>query len=335
MGVMSYETLENTVRRAFAFADGSISFAFQGGEPTLAGADFYTEFLELERKYNSRGIRVQNTIQTNGLALDGQIMDVFRKGNFLVGVSFDGMPELHNKLRLSADRGPTADKVEKTFSALSHRGIDFNVLCVVNKYVAENAEACFRYLAKYKYIQYIACLNPFDGKARSWSLTPELYANFLIKSFDLYYTAFKSGNYVSVRNFDNYIGILLGREPENCAMCGRCGQYFLIEADGSVYPCDFYVLDEWKIGNINNSSFFRLAKADTVQRFIGTSLYVSPECKGCKWYGLCRGGCRRDREPFQNDLPALNKWCISYKKLFEYAYPRMCEMARILSRDKV
>ena len=175
-------------------------------------------------------------------------------------------------------------------------------------------------------------IDPFDGRPSDYSLSPEAYGAFLKTTFDAYYAAFCRGRPVSVRNFDNYLGILMGLPPENCGQCGRCGQYFLIEADGGVYPCDFYVLDNWRIGNINDSSFFSLAKSPVGEEFRALSLLRRAECESCEWYGLCRGGCRRDREPFENGLPGLNRWCESYKALFEYAFPRMREMAEAIRR---
>lgn len=331
LGRMSAQTLENLVRRALAYADDHISFAFQGGEPSLAGADFYKLLLELEKKYNSRGISIQNSIQTNGYNINDELLEILKRGEFLVGVSFDGTPEIHNKLRIDRDGNGTADTVKKTIDKLSRLDIDFNILCVVNRYVAEQAKKTFSFLEKYKYIQYIPCLDPFDGAQYDFSLTPEMYAEFSIQTFELYYKALKAGKPVSVRNFDNYISVLLGMPPENCGMCGRCGQYYLIEADGGVYPCDFYVLDQWNIGNINDASFFKLAKSEIGQKFRNDSLHISTECVSCKWFTLCKGGCRRDREPFRDGLPLLNKWCKSYKMFFESCEDKLKDIADFVS----
>lgn len=333
MGIMSYETLENTVRRAFAYADGSVSIAFQGGEPTLAGAAFFQKLVELEKKYNARGIRVMNSVQTNGYEISDELIALFARERFLVGVSYDGTAETHDRMRVDRAGQATSQRIEQTIRRLGEAGVAFNILCVVNEYVAAQAERVFRNLERYKFIQYIPCISPFDGSMPEFSLKAESYTEFLKKSFDLYYESFRKGSRVSIRNFDNYLSILLGMPPENCGMSGRCAQYYLIEADGGVYPCDFYVLDEWKMGNINDSAFFKLAKSPVAAKFREDSLHISQECRQCEWYGLCRGGCRRDREPFENGLPVLNKWCECYKALFAYAYPRMREMAETLARE--
>ena len=328
MGKMSDETLENLVRKALRYADTSATFAFQGGEPTLAGVDFFRKLIEYQKQYNSHGVMIQNAIQTNACSLDNELLDFLAQEHFLVGVSFDGTPEIHDKMRLGASGEPTSAAVENTIKKLQERKIDFNILCVVNKYVAQHPVECFHYLKRYRFIQYIACLDNFDSSPSEHSLTVEDYTAFLKKTFNLYYEEYKKGKFVSIRNFDNYLGILAGYEPENCAMCGRCAQYFLVEADGGVYPCDFYVLDRWYMGNINDSSFFKLRQSPVAAEFAKASLQTDPSCRDCKWYVLCRGGCRRDREPVVNNVPALNKWCSCYKELFDYAFPRMQEMAK-------
>lgn len=121
---------------------------------------------------------------------------------------------------------------------------------------------------------------------------------------------------------------MLGAQPENCAMCGQCACYYLIEADGNVYPCDFYALDAYNMGNIRHDSFFKLEKSPVGEAFRETSRHVSKECQRCPWYALCRGGCRRDREPLTNGRPQLNRWCPSYRHLFEQCFPQMQIMAR-------
>ena len=332
LGKMSEETLDNLVRRAMRYAVGSVTFLFQGGEPTLAGLEFFQKLVYYQISYNSRKIAVHNAIQTNGYFLDDALLDFLAQEHFLVGVSFDGTPLIHDRMRITPAGQGTSAAIENTIQRLRQKDIEFNILCVVNRYVAQHPKECFQYLRQYNYIQYIACLDDFDGTVTDYSLTASDYTAFLKETFDLYYQAFCEGKFVSIRNFDNYLGILAGSEPENCAMCGRCAKYYLIEADGGVYPCDFYVLDEWKMGNINDSSFFKLSKSPVAAEFTEVSLHIDQACKKCQWYYLCRGGCRRDREPVIAGIPNLNKWCSCYQELFAYALPRMQEMVKKMIR---
>lgn len=332
--MMQPALLELLVRRALAYADGVCSFAFQGGEPTLAGVAFYEKLIEYQKKYNTRGLRIQNSIQTNGYEMPGALLDLLARERFLVGVSFDGTPHLHDRLRPDADGKGTSKRVLDTIRCLSEKGVDFNILTVVNEYVAHSAEAVFAFMKKYRYLQYIACLDGFDEMPTAYSLTPQTYGAFLKQTFDLYEQAYYEKQPVSIRLFDNYLGMLMGQQPENCAMGSGCGRYYLIEGDGSVYPCDFYVLDKWRMGNIQTDSFFRLEKSEAGTAFIATSTYTSPKCRACPWHGLCRGGCRRDCEPFVAGNSGPNKWCESYCTLFDYAYARMRAMAQaIAERD--
>lgn len=333
MGRMSEETLETLVRRAMRYAEGSVSFAFQGGEPTLAGAEFYRQFVSYTKKYNSKGLRVDKAIQSNGFDISDELMDIFAEENFLVGISMDGTELLHDKMRIDTAGQGSYQRVKATAERLRAKGVEFNILCVVNEYVARQAEEVFDALAPYGFIQFIPCLDELDGRKRDWSLSQCSYTDFLKKTFDRYYAAYKKGRPVSVRNFDNYIGIILGLKPENCGMSGRCAQYYLVEADGSVYPCDFYVLDQWRMGNVREDSFFTLAKSPVAERFRQDSLHVDNKCRGCRWYPLCRGGCRREREPFADGLPVLNKWCSCYAAFFEYSFSRMREMAENIAKS--
>ena len=330
MGHMDDSTLERLVRRTMRYGDGQASFCFQGGEPSLAGLAFFQKLVRYQKMYNGKGLRVSNAVQTNGYALSDAMIDFFVQEGFLIGVSFDGTPEIHDRLRVDAAGRGTSGRVLDAIKRLEAKGADFNVLCVVSRYVAEQPEEVFRFLEPFGYIQYIACMDDLDGSPRDFSLTAEDYGKFLKKSFDLYYESWKKGRFVSIRNFDNYLAILAGGQPESCGMSGSCSRYFLAEADGGVYPCDFYVLDQWRMGNVNDSSFFALAQSPVAEKFVEESRYVSGECRSCRWHFLCRGGCKRDREPFVDGRPGSNKWCAAFRELFVYAYPRMREMAEEL-----
>ncbi len=328
MGMMSLDTLETVIRQAFEYADNFVSFVFQGGEPTLAGLDFYRELILLQRKYNTKNIKVNNSIQTNGYIIDNEWARFFAENGFLVGLSLDGTKEAHDSLRVDEKGQGTFTRTVKAADILQKNGVDFNILCVVNNFVARYPKKVYDQLKKYKYVQFIACLDPVDGEKTRFSLSEDRYANFLKQTFDLYYADFMSGNPVSIRNFDNYIGILLGQPPESCAMNGFCTCYCVIEADGSVYPCDFYVFDEWKLGNVLENTFGEMIGSGTAKNFVEKSKFVCDECKSCQYYNLCRGGCRREREPFTDGHPILNRHCQAYRKFFADSAGKMLDMAR-------
>lgn len=334
-GMMSIDTLESVVKRAFEYATDYVGFAFQGGEPTLAGMDFYKKLIEFQRKYNTKKIKIHNAIQTNGYLIDDEWASFLAENGFLVGLSLDGTKEAHNSLRVDANGEGTYNRVIKAAEVLERNKVEFNILCVVNNFVARYPRKVYEQLKKYKYIQFIACLDGFDGEKTPYSLTQERYSNFLIQTFDLYYRDIMNGDFVSVRNFDNYINILLGRPPESCAMNGYCTCYCVVEGDGSVYPCDFYVLDEWKIGNVITDSLEDMIRSDTAKRFVEQSYHISDGCKVCRFYKLCRGGCRREREPFVGGYPGINNFCQSYKAFFDSSMEKLSEIARMIKINSI
>lgn len=156
----------------------------------------------------------------------------------------------------------------------------------------------------------------------TYSLTPKLYSEFLKDLFDLWYLDVSKGNMVYNRYFENILLMLTGRPPESCGMTGVCNKQYTIEADGSVYPCDFYVLDEWRLGNLVTQSIEDIDKAREDNRFIETSYCVHEDCRQCKWLNICRGGCRRDRMPMQDGILDKNYYCEAYYEFFEYSYSR-------------
>jgi len=316
-GFMSLACLETLVKRAMAYAEGFASFAFQGGEPTLAGLDFYKSLIAFQKKY-AKGIPVYNSIQTNGGLIDDEWAEFFHENHFLVGLSLDGDEETHNLYRKDADGEGTYGNTVRAAEILEKHNVEFNILTVVNNDVASRPRETYETLRKYRFLQFIPCIDDFGTLERRFSPEPKAYGNFLIETFKLYKKDIENGSYVSVRTFDNYIQMLLGKRPESCSMNGRCTCYFVIEGNGDVYPCDFYVLDEWKLGSILSVDFRSLLKTDRASSFVSSSVYMHPECRTCRFFTLCRGGCRRDREPFDgNGKPALNRYCESYRMFFE------------------
>lgn len=329
-GVMDDATLEALVRRAFAYADGTLHFAFQGGEPTLAGLSFYEKLLALQRKYNARGVQVHNAIQTNGLLIDDAFAAFFAKHRFLVGLSMDGAQAVHDQLRPDAKGQGTYHQVLRAAKLLQKHQAECNILCVVTEQVARQPRETFEALAPFGYMQFVPCLDGFDQPADCYSLTPDRYGHFLLETFELYEHAFQGGKPISIRDFDNYLQMIAGYPPERCGMSGRCGASYVVEADGGVYPCDFYVVDDWRMGSIREESFFRIAQSPAGKAFMASSVPLHPQCGTCEWFWLCRGGCRREREPFVEGKPALRGLCEGYRVFFEGTIDRMRAMSRAL-----
>jgi len=294
---MTKEILEMTVRRSMAYADGEITFVFQGGEPTLAGVDFYRSFNQFLNMYNTRALHIHKSIQTNGYEMSDEMISLLAENHFLVGISLDGTQDTHDCFRKNNHGQGTYRQIKKNIIRLERANIEYNILCVLNRCVAENAEDVLKELWAFRYLQFIPCMDGLDGESASFTLTNEAYARFLEASFQRYEQAFQRGEPVSIRQFDNWIRILLGFPPENCAMRGRCSVNFLIESNGDVYPCDFYALDQWKLGNVHEQSFRQMLRTPVSADFVNGSVIIPACCQSCRWYPLCRNGCRRERDP--------------------------------------
>ena len=334
-GMMTLETLELLVKKALSECTGICSFGFQGGEPTLAGLGFYKKLIDFQKEYNVNHIKINNSIQTNGITINEEWAVFLKENNFLAGLSLDGYSDVHNSLRVDANNEYTYNRVMKAAALFNKYGVEYNILCVVNNFVAKHSERIIQFFEKnnFRYLQFIPCIDDLDANKENYSLDNKRYLDFLKITFNHYYYDVMSGNAISIRNFDNWIGILMGRPPESCGMLGRCGCYFTVEGDGSVYPCDFYVLDKWRLGLLTENTFAEMLAGKTSKEFIESSTPVDEKCKSCNWYNLCRGGCRRYREPFSKGTPSLNIFCEAYYEFFSFAYDKMINIVKKISNQ--
>lgn len=330
-GFMTNETAENLIIKSLAFTSRQITYMFQGGEPTLVGLDFYKFFVECANKNNKKNIKIHYAIQTNGYALDEEWAKFFHDNKFLVGLSVDGTKELHDLYRIDASGNGTFNRIIKCANMLEKNEVDFNILTVVTNALARRPEAVYNFYKKqgWKYLQFIPCLNPIDETQEKfdYTLTPERYGQFMIRIFDLWVRDVKEGNAPSIRQFENYIMMLRGMPPESCGFSGICTMQNVIEADGSVYPCDFYVLDELKLGNININSFDELNKKRKELQFIESSAKKPDECKSCEYFPICRNGCKRYCEPIVDGTPQKNFLCKAYKEFFKHSVPTLYRLS--------
>ncbi len=333
--MMRPETLEAVVRKSLDFAEGRCTFGFQGGEPTLAGLDFFRNFIALVGEHNRKNLPVDFALQTNGLLLDEAWADFFRENNFLVGVSLDGIREIHDAVRRDAAGAGTHARVLRSIRLLEEKKAQYNILTVVTAQTARHIQKTYRFLMKngFAYQQYIPCLDPLgvERGGAAHSLTPETYGDFLVKLFDVWIADVAAGKFVSIRFFENLTGMMLGHPPESCGMSGRCVVQHVVESDGSVYPCDFYMLDEYRLGNLAEDSFEDLHRREREIGFIAESLAVEEACKGCEWFPLCRGGCRRDRQGVALHEVGGNHYCASFRRFFAHAAPRLAALLRSLT----
>lgn len=316
-GKMSEETAEILIKKALRYADGcNVAFAFQGGEPTLAGLDFFRYFTEKVREVNIKNSTIFYSLQTNGINLDKEWAQFFYENGFLVGLSLDGDFD-GNKFRKRPSGQNAFYKIITAAEILKKYNVDFNILTVLTGFCAENGERIYKFFRSkgYRYLQFIPCLRPFGSDEKSeLYMTSEQYADFLIRVFNLYVKDYVTGNYMSIRQFDNWVRVYLRQQPEQCGILGFCSHQFVSEANGNIYPCDFYCTDEYLLGNINETDFMTMEKSRIAVSFIKESLKVPEKCKKCNVYPLCRaGGCKRTCES--------EDYCTAYKKFFNSCLP--------------
>lgn len=333
-GFMLLETLEILIQKALAYADHQCTIAFQGGEPTLIGLPFFEQVVKLVEQYNTKKVKVQYALQTNGYKLSKEWAEFFFKHGFLIGLSIDGTVHSHDCHRQTPAGKGTFSEIMNTSAMFNNYKVDYNVLTVVNRRTAISIRNIYRFYKKnnFNYLQFIPCLDPFDETSgvETYSLSPEAYGRFLCELFDLWYEDFINGYMISIRNFDNYLSMLVGYPPESCDMYGQCGIQHVVESDGSIYPCDFFVLDNYRLGNVHTHDFSDFQLNRTNLKFIEESVITNDTCKKCSYYFLCRGGCKRHRMMADSSNFQSNYFCSSFQMFFAHAQDRLVKISTIL-----
>lgn len=322
-GTLTEELTEIFVQKLFKEQPASVSIALQGGEPVLWGEARCLNLIRLAEKYNTRKVPVSYSIQTNGFRLTEEFVQIFKNHHFLVGVSLDGTRSIHDLWRKDSSGNGTFAQVLKNIKRLRDEQIDYNILSVVTKESVPAAEKIFRFYLSIgaDHLQFLPCMEaPGGGFCEAGDkLNAAEYGEFLVRLYELWEEEFYKGNYISIRRFDNYLYLLKGEEPESCAMSGSCGSNLVMEADGSFYPCDFYVTDRYYLGNIKDRALGELLKAGEAFRREERGL---TGCSGCKYLSLCRGGCKRDLV-CRPDGTVFNRYCASYRHFFDKTLTRM------------
>jgi len=326
---MSDEVLRELIAQSTALSPDGVSFCWQGGEPTLAGLEFYEKVIEYERLFGLPGQRIENSLQTNGILIDERWARFLAQNGFLVGVSLDGPKEFHDYYRKGPSGEPSYERVMRGIRWLREFNVDFNILVLLNDRNVKHPHELYRFLVDngFHYLQFIPCVerNPRTGKPAEYSITPEEYGRFLCAIFDVWIRDFPR---VYVRTFDELLlAYVRGEEPSLCLFRRECGSYLVVEYNGDVYPCDFYVEPKWLLGNIMEQSLDEILASERFLEFKRRKVGLARKCKGCPWLWLCHGGCPRHWEMFGLDH---NYFCRSYKMFFEYSHQRFLKLKRLV-----
>lgn len=328
---MKDNTVEEVIKKVLEKATSMCTIAYQGGEPTLRGIEFFRKTLEYEKKHNINNVKIIHSLQTNGYLIDEEWAKFLSENNFLVGISLDGIKETHDLYRTDYNSMGTFDKIMDAIGILKEHNVEFNILTVVNKNIVYNIHKIYSFYKKnnFKYLQFIPCIDPIgkDPGKINYSITPQDYAYFLINLFDLWYKDLLVGDQPYIRQFENYIQILMGMSPESCDMKGQCSIQYVVESNGDVYPCDFYTLDSYKIGNFLLDSIDIIDKSRENIHFIEDSKIYNKSCPKCSYFKICRGGCKRNKNKDREYY-----FCESYKLFFKNRLNILIHISNMLKK---
>ena len=343
---MDDDLLELYIRRNIeGNASPVLSFAWHGGEPLLAGIDFYKKAVALQKKY-AGGREVENSIQTNGLLVNREWCDFFRDNNFLVGISIDGPEDIHDAHRFDAGGQPTFSRVMKAIETMYRSRVEYNTLSTVNVHSEGRGHEVYRFLRQISvFMQFLPVAELVsDGFIQSpdkeraqiapWSVSARGFGQFMCDIFDDWVVSDVGERYVQL--FDATLANYVGVQPSICSLCETCGTGLTVEHNGDVYACDHFVYPEYRLGNIRTDSLSDLAYCDRQFEFGVLKRSSLPhQCRHCKYYFLCRGECPKHRFiKDSTDEYGLNILCEGYKMFFEHTEPYMQRMKALLLEKK-
>ena len=344
---MTYEMLETFIREYIAANDvPEVLFNWHGGEPLLMGLDFYRKAIQLQKKYAS-GKRIRNALQTNATLVTAEWADFFRENGFLIGVSLDGPKDVHDCYRAGKGGGSTSERVVKGIAELYKAGVDYNIMATVNRKSEGRGLEIYQFLkgAGTRFIQFMPVLEHVkDGRIVSpdeegsqiapWSVSAEGFGRFLCDIFD-YWVRHDVGS-VFINQFDSTLAMWCGEQPGTCTFAQTCGGNSVIEHNGDLYPCDHFVYEDYRIGNVLETDLRTLMASEKQIRFgIDKRNGLPKKCVTCRWYFACHGECPKHRfNRTDSGEPGLNALCDGYSMFFSHVAPYMERMKQLLSEGR-
>jgi uncharacterized protein len=351
---MPETVLEEYVRQYIGLQPAPvINFAWQGGEPTLLGVEYFRKVVDLQKKY-ANGKQIENSLQTNGILLDDEWCEFLAQNRFLIGLSIDGPRELHDCYRVNRGGAPSFDKVMRAMDCLKKHKVDFNTLTVVHRRNSLKPLEVYRFLkeAGSGFMQFIpivervaadpasdgpVLVSPYSGardRIADWSVEPLQYGKFLCAIFDEWVR--NDVGTIFVQLFDVTLASWVGMEPGLCVFQRTCGTAVVLEHNGDVYSCDHYVYPENKLGNIMELPVESMVQSPQQVRFGQDKLDRLPKvCMDCPVRFACNGECPKHRIVHGPDGGEnLNYLCPGYKLFFTHVRPHMEFMAEELQAER-
>ena len=318
---MDITLYEKFFKDYFEYFSGQGIFIWQGGEPMLAGLDFFENILNLEVKYAKKNTVLDNRLQTNGTLINDRWAIFFKKYNFLVGISIDGPALLNDINRIDKRGNGTFNRALSGLHILQKYKVSFSVLTVVGKHNVNNAEALFDFyinegIDSVQFIPQMSFKSVDSEMNPTYALTAFEYGKFLQDFYKLWLT--KGRDSLHVRFFEDTFAALTGEIPTSCMMQKECPISLVIDPVGGVFPCDFYMSSDWKLGDIRKNSIQEIIESEKLLIFRKRKTQLNDECVKCKYKKLCYGGCPRNRI-YSHETISPDIFCQSYKLFFENA----------------
>lgn len=314
---MQPHVLRELVAQYMALSD-TPAFCWQGGEPTLMGVDFFRRVVALQQKHGRAGQVVANSLQTNGVLIDDEWARLLARYRFLVGLSLDGPADIHDHYRRNRGGAPTHARVLQALRTLRQHRVETNVLSLITPLSASQPERVFQFLVEQglEYLQFIPCVEH-----ETFGLRPDQWGDFLCATFDLWLPL---RDRLHLRHVDDLILQLLGRGNEvSCACKPECGDYLVVEHNGDVYACDFFVDQGHRYGNLLQTPLAELVALPEVLAFAEAKRSLAAECRTCEFLELCYGGCCKHRVFHADRLDVPTFLCAGLRQFFAHALPRL------------
>ncbi|MFM8237425.1 MAG: anaerobic sulfatase maturase [Actinomycetota bacterium] len=343
---MSDAVLEAALAGIVEATEGdTVTVAWQGGEPTLMGAGFFRRADEIVRRLLAPGQRVEYTIQTNGTRLDDELCALFAELGYLVGISIDGPPDLHDAYRVDPAGRGTFDRVLAGLDRLRAHGVEWNVLTSVHAANGDHGRTVYRFLRDdlgARYVQLIPVVERVGPDGRTGeqvgdtvterSVRPEQWGRFLGEVFDEWLA--RDVGEVFVVNFDWSLAAWVGMESPVCIFRATCGGALALEHTGDLYSCDHFVEPAYRLGTVTEESLGALVASAPQQAFGAAKAEDLPgQCRSCEFRFACHGECPKNRFATTVDgEPGLNYLCTGYLDYFRRIDPVMREMATLVRR---
>lgn len=333
---MSESTLQMMIKQMFDCATNP-TFVWQGGEPTIMGLDFFQHAIELQKHY-AKGRLFSNSLQTHGMLLNQTWVDFLRKENFLVGLSLDGPQEIHDYYRIDALGNGTFQTVYNNALLMQQENVSFNVLASISDYSVNYGEEIYNFFAEnnFLFMQFspIVELDKNKQKAAAYSVDALKYGKFLYEVFQCWVNDFDYPNLkqkTSIRWFDSVLQSYVGIIPDHCIFHKTCNDYLVMEHNGDVFSCDFFVEKEKCLGNIHQTSLYDAFLSAKHTTFGLEKSNLNSECLKCEWLKQCYGGCIKDRLRDPKDY-GHNHFCESYRYFFRHADDKLKEFANLYQK---